>query len=313
VNLWAIAAGVLVGLGVFWLVRELIPGSARLDAALRRLDPASGWLGAPVAVADYRPAVPALPAGPAAAPPAASTAQRIGERLAALAPWLPVPAADLALLGRDRATWLASKLAWGIAGLALVPVASVALLLDRISISFELPAFASILLGLGLFFVPDLSVRSTARRMRTDFRHALASYLDLVALERGAGAGPTQALEAAAEIGTGWAFQRIRAALDAARRTGRAPWTGLAELAAQTGVTELADLADIAEVAGQEGARILQTLAARAESMRAEALAAERASAGSKSTTMVVPIALLAAGFLILIVFPMIYRILGSG
>ncbi len=273
-NLWVIAAGVLAGLGVFALVRELLPGAVRLDAALRRLDPAAGWMGAPVSLgfADY----------PAAAPAdgqEGDAVRRIGGQLAALAPWLPVPATDLALLGRDRESWLASKLGFGLAGLAIIPLAAVALALNGARIPVALPAFASVLLGVGMFFLPDLSVRLAARGRRADFRHALASYLDLVSLERGAGAGPTEALE----------------------------------LAAETGVTELADLADIAEVAGQEGAKILQTLAARAESMRAEALAAERASAGAKSTTMVVPIALLGGGFLILIVFPLIYRMLGSG
>ena len=81
---------------------------------------------------------------------------------------------------------------------------------------------------------------------------------------------------------------------------------------AQIGLDRV-NLADIAEVAGQEGAKILQTLAARAESMRSQALSADRASAGSKSTTMVVPIALLGAGFLILLIFPMVYRIIGVG
>ena len=89
------------------------------------------------------------------------------------------------------------------------------------------------------------------------------------------------------------------------------PWDGLAKLAADTGITELADLADIAGIAGNEGARILETLAARAESMRAEALAATKAQAGSRSTTMVLPIAMLAAGFLVLLIFPDFYRIFG--
>ncbi len=55
----------------------------------------------------------------------------------------------------------------------------------------------------------------------------------------------------------------------------------------------------------------MQTLAARAESMRAEALAATKAQAGSRSTTMVVPIALLGAGFLLLLIFPIVYRTFG--
>jgi hypothetical protein len=72
-------------------------------------------------------------------------------------------------------------------------------------------------------------------------------------------------------------------------------------------------VADIAEVAGHEGAKILETLTARAASMRAQALASDRAKAGARSTTMVVPIALLGAGFLLLLIFPIVYRTFGPG
>jgi Flp pilus assembly protein TadB len=199
----------------------------------------------------------------------------------------------------------------GLAGLGAIPaLGALAMLLGQ-RVPWTLPAIASLALGLGLFFAPDMVTKVNAAEKRTDFRHALTSFLDLVALERGAGSGPTEALEAAAQIGGGWAFARFGAALDASRKASRPPWEGLAALAAQTGVSELADIADIAEVAGHEGARILQTLAARAESMRAEALAATKARAGSRSTTMVVPIALLGAGFLLLIIFPVVYRIFG--
>jgi hypothetical protein len=37
-------------------------------------------------------------------------------------------------------------------------------------------------------------------------------------------------------------------------------------------------------------------------------MSADRAKAGSRGTTMVVPIALLAVGFLLLLIFPIIYR-----
>src|SRR5450755_3984014 len=125
---------------------------------------------------------------------------------------------------------------------------------------WALPAVVSLALGAAMFFAPDLVTRVNAAEKRADFRHALTSYLDLVALERGAGAAPTEALEAAAGLGGGWAFERIGAALDGARRSGQPPWAGLATLAEQTGTPELADLADIAGVAGQEGARIIDTL-----------------------------------------------------
>jgi Type II secretion system (T2SS), protein F len=291
---WVIAAGILAGLGGFLIARELLPAPIRLDAALARLDPAAGERG---------------PASPRPRSGLHQAAARIGQAM----PWLPVPATDLALLGQDTESFLASKVICGLLGLATIPVLDAVLELGGARLPLAVPAVASVLLGVLLFFAPDLVTRVNAAEKRADFRHALTSYLDLVALERGAGAGPTEALEAAAEIGQGWAFQRIAAALDQARRSGAAPWVALAALAAQTGVSELADLADIAEVAGHEGARILETLAARAASMRAQALAADRAKAGARSTTMVIPIALLGAGFLLLLVFPVVYRTLGAG
>jgi hypothetical protein len=287
-SVWVLVIGALIGLGVFLVVSEIIPANSRMDAALGRLGQSDDGA-----------------AGLSAESP---VTHRMGGRLADALPWLPVPSADLALLGQDRSAWLASKVACGLLGLAAPVLAIAVLALAGISLGWQIPLGAALLFGLAMFFAPDLVTRVNATEKRYDFRHALSSYLDLVGLERGAGAGPTEALEAAAEIGGGWAFQRISAALDGARRVGGAPWTALAELAVQTGVPELADLADIAEVAGQEGARILDTLAARAESMRSEALASDRAKAGSRGTTMVVPIALLAAGFLVLLVFPLIYR-----
>jgi Flp pilus assembly protein TadB len=287
VSNWVLILGAVLGLGVFLLVSELIPAGAQVGAALDRLGQQDAGL---------------------AAPPPARLTHRMGRALAEAVPWLPVPAADLTLLNSDRSAWLASKVACGLLGLAAPVVVTALLALGGHPVSWPVPVGAALLIGVGLFFAPDLVTHVNAAEKRYDFRHALSSYLDLVGLERGAGAGPTEALEAAAEIGGGWAFQRIGAALDAARRVGGAPWTALATLAADTGITELADLADIAEVAGQEGARILDTLAARAASMRAQQLSADRAKAGSRGTTMVVPIALLAVGFLLLLIFPILYR-----
>jgi hypothetical protein len=288
-SVWVVIAGVLGGLGIFLVVRELIPAPARLDAALARLDsaPAPGRR--------------------------TSVSLRLARHISAELPWLPTPTADLALLGQDRDTWIASKITCGLLGLAVPPVLVELLALGGFGVGWQVPALASLACGAALFFAPDLVTRANAAERRTDFRHALTSYLDLVALERGAGAGPTEALEAAADIGGGWAFGRIAAALDAARRAGDAPWTALARLARETGVSELGDLADIAEVAGHEGAKILDTLAARAASMRGQAQAAERAKAGARSTTMVIPIALLGVGFLVLLIFPVLDRTFGVG
>jgi Flp pilus assembly protein TadB len=291
VNIFVVLSGTLVGLGIFIGISQLLPARSSLDAALARIH------GSPAAGGPENAAEP-------------FSRRTLGRRLGTL-PWLPVPDADLTLLGQDREQWLTSKVTCGLIGLGLIPVLEVLLIASGQRVSLVVPAVASLALGTALFFAPDLVVKVNAAEKRTDFRHALTSYLDLVSLERGAGSAPTQALEAAAQVGGGWAFARIEAALNGARKAGRPPWEGLADLAAQTGVHELADLAEIAEVAGHEGARILLTLTARAESMRAEALAATKSKAGSRSTTMVVPTAVLGAGFLLLLVFPAIYRTFG--
>ena len=285
-NLLVIVSGTLLGLGVFVAVSQIVPSRPNLDAALARIAGAAPGTGPDLSV------------------------RSLGAGLSALT-WLPVPTTDLALLGQDTEQWMTSKVICGLLGLGIIPVLELLLVVGGQHASLAVPAMASLALGTALFFAPDLVVRVNAAEKRLDFRYALTSYLDLVALERGAGAAPTQALEAAAQIGGGWAFARIAGALAAARKAGRPPWDGLADLAEQTGVPELIDLAEIAEVAGQEGASIMQTLAARAESMRAEALAATKAKAGSRSTTMVIPIALLGAGFLLLLVFPIVYRTFG--
>ncbi len=285
-NLAVIIAGALAGLGLFLGISQLLPAPAHLDAVLARIHGTASLDKDP---ASFR-----------------SLARQLNN-----VRWLPVPVTDLALLGQDREQWMVSKVTSGLLGLCLVPVLDALLVVGGIRLPIVIPAVASLALGCGFFFAPDLVVRVNAAEKRQDFRHALASYLDLVALERGAGAAPTQALESAAQIGGGWAFARIDAALSAARMAGRPPWEGLADLAAETGVSELTDLAEIATVAGHEGASILVTLSAKAESMRSSALSATKAKAGSQSTTMAVPIVLLALGFLLLIIFPTIYRAFG--
>lgn len=285
-NLLVVLSGVLVGLGVFVAVSHLLPSRPSLDAALARIH------------------------GTAADDAGDLSIRSLSRRLTMLS-WLPVPATDLALLGQQPEQWMTSKVVCGLLGLCVIPVMEVLVVAAGQHVSLTLPAIGSLALGTALFFAPDLVVRVNAAEKRLDFRYALTSYLDLVALERGAGAAPTEALEAAAHIGGGWAFARIAGALAAARNAGRPPWDGLGDLAVQTGVPELTDLAEIAEVAGHEGASIMQTLAARAESMRVEALAATKAKAGARSTTMVVPIAVLGAGFLLLLIFPIVFRTFG--
>ena len=285
------AAGMVAGLGVLLLLVAALPDPPpELAAALARLsgprrDPVGGW-------EDW--------------------AGRVGRWLARHTPSsgvLGVPAADLRLLGQPVERFLTTRATFAVAGLAAGPLAWVL----PAAAGLAPPPAASGLLGVSLaaagWMLPGLRVSRRAATARAEFRRALSAYLDLVALERAGRGSPVQALEAAAGVGHGWVFTRIQRRLAVAARAGTNPYTALAELAEQTGVTELQDLADITAVAA-DGAAVYGSLLMRARSLRHTVLADERAAANTASERLVVPVALLGTGFLLLLFYPALTRIL---
>lgn len=226
---------------------------------------------------------------------------------------LAVPRADLALLGRPVERFMLDKLALFLTGLAAPSVFIGMVALAGGSPPWALPMLAGVVLAGVLSLVPDWNVRSQARQRRRDFRYAFTSYLQLVVLEREAGAALNAALEEPAKITDGWPFQRVHQALTRARHAQQQPWRALAALGADIDVRDLIDLAHTAEIAGGEGAKMHDVLVAKISSMRHEASAAARSEANSRTTAMWVPTSLLMLGFVILVGFPFFSKLLGSG
>lgn len=163
---------------------------------------------------------------------------------------------DLTIVDRSIHDHLTEKAALAVAGL-LTPTCAAAILgLLGVDVGVQVPAvLAVVFAGVG-FLVPDHRVRHQAARRRTDFRHALSAFLDLVVISLAGGAGVDSALTDAASAGHGWAFTHIRRALDAARLTRSTPWTALRQLGQQLDITELEELAASVSLAGTEGAKV---------------------------------------------------------
>lgn len=125
-----------------------------------------------------------------------------------------------------------------------------------------------LVLGVVGFFLPDLLIRGEAAARRRSFRHALGAFLDLVSIALAGGAGVEAALHDAAAMGQGWSFTRLRDALADARLSGATPWAALGRLGAELGVSEVSELASNLSLAGTEGARVRESLAAKAVSLR---------------------------------------------
>lgn len=288
----AALAGACAGLGLIVVIIGLRPAPPRLDAVFAVLE------------------------GTAPPPPAGKpTAEQLiggwlASRLARPAGRLAVPRADLALLGRSVERFMLAKLVTALTGLIVFALLGAVLPLLGLQMPWPVPVAFSLAAAVLLFWFPDLDIRAEAARRRADFRHAFTAYLQLVRLARAGGAGSTEALEYAARLGNGWAFARIAAALEHARRTHEPPWGALSALGDEIGVAELADLASITEIAGNEGARVGDTLKAATESLRRRDHAASHAAANSRTTTMIVPLTLLGLGIVLLIAFPAFYTLL---
>jgi Flp pilus assembly protein TadB len=140
----------------------------------------------------------------------------------------------------------------------------------------------------------------------------LGSYLDLVALNLTGGRGLPEALMTASEVSDGWALRRIRNTLTDARVMGTSQWTALSRLGDELNIDELKDLGAALALVAEDGAKVRDSLSARAETMRHRELSEIEGQAGAKSQSMLVAQMLIAAGFMVFLMYPAIARVMGS-
>jgi Type II secretion system (T2SS), protein F len=288
----ALLLGGSAGLGTALVVAQLVPAQPDLSAALERLT-------------TQRPE-------PAQASPA-GLQDRLGHALLARAGGLPgvrPPTRELAILGVQPHEWLGEKALLGVIGLAFPPCLASVLAMLGIGLPWTVPTLVSVALGGFFFALPSLTVRERAAAARDDFARAVGAYVELVALERLAGSGTTQALENASHVGQSWVFERIREELLRSRLSGTTPWESLSRLGGELGVPELGDLSHIMRLAGEEGAQVYEALRARGRSLRTAMLTREQARANAVSERMVMPVALLALCFALMIATPAMYHLL---
>ncbi|MGW0135224.1 type II secretion system F family protein [Streptomyces sp. NPDC003299] len=217
--------------------------------------------------------------------------------------------ADLAVLDRSWEKFLATKVLLGVAGLFFGPFLFAVVYTMGFGKSPIIPVWLALTCSAIFFFLPDLEVRRDAADKRRDLRRVIGAYLDLVSMSLAGGRGLPEALMAAAEVSDGWANQRIKYALADARITGNSQWQALGALGEELGVEELKDLSASLALVADDGAKVRESLASRAETMRHRELAEIEGSAGEKSQSMLVAQLLLCAGFLVFLIFPAAMRV----
>lgn len=220
---------------------------------------------------------------------------------------------DLALIGRTAESHVAVMVLSATGGLLAPLLVIGGLVVLGVHVQIAVPALASVAFALVAMVIPAMAARSQAAARRRDFRHVVGSFLDLVAMSLAGGRGVPEALQAASELSDGWAMVRIRNALVGARLRGETPWSALGQLGEELRIDELRDLAAALALVAEDGAKVRDSLSARADSMRRRELADSEGKAGEKSQSMLVAQLLLCVGFLIFLIYPAMVSVLGAG
>ncbi len=222
--------------------------------------------------------------------------------------------ADLTICDREPVAFLSTQLLVALAagfGPAL-PLAAATSVLG--TPSWALPLWALLLGAAAGAAIMQVRLHAAAEVRRAQLRAALSVMLDLTVVAISGGAGVEQALAVATHprLRGGWALRQLRTAITAAGHAGVTSWQTFTDLGTATGVTQLVDLAAAVALTGSEGAHIRDSLAARAETLRARQAAELKAAARSTTQRMILPLMVIGAGYVLFLIFPAIYAVTTS-
>ena len=219
---------------------------------------------------------------------------------------------DLAICGRSPDSLAIAKTTSALLG--GVSALAVSIFGSQLLFGLE-PAVGVVLPIIGAaagYFLPDAQLIRDARRRRKSFKFAFSSFLDLVTVLLAGGSGIESAMLVASESGDGHAFEHIRESLRRSQAARTSAWDELARLGRRFQLDEVVEVAGSVELAGRHGARIRETLVARATTLRNRQLSEIEADAAAATERMGMPMVLLFIGFITLVGYPAVAEMLRS-
>lgn len=220
-------------------------------------------------------------------------------------------ARDLKVIDQPMEQFLVRTAGAGLAGLLMPSIFAVMLSVAGVGLPWGIPLIIGLLLAAAFGVLPLADVTKAAQKRRKEMRRALSSYLDLVAMCMAGGRGVPEALPAAARIGRGWAFELLGDTISQARYMGMSPWAALTDLGERLGMPELRDLGSALTLVAADGAKVRDSLRARASTLRRRELTDASGDADKSDDSMRMAQMLLALGFLIFILYPALANISG--
>jgi tight adherence protein C len=173
-----------------------------------------------------------------------------------------------------------------------------------VSASFPLVVLLIVGSPLAAWILTITQLRKMAARLQRDMDLSVAVFLDLINVLLAGGAGVETAMIAAAGAGDGWGFEQLRTAIARAQSSRRSYWESLRETGEAFGIESLEEVANSVQLAGEHGARIRQSLAAKAANLRIRNLARIEHEAEQRTERMGIPVVLMFIGFILLVGYP---------
>lgn len=229
---------------------------------------------------------------------------RVGLNIDVLGRWLST-LTSLRLVGRSPRTHAGYLIVAAILGLvAPSVVVSLLTLAGVTSLGVVVPAGVA----LGACILAPVLVHSAAvadaDAVRTDLRHQLSAYLDMVTMLLAGNTGHEGALEQAAAAGDGLLFRELRRRMREVATTGNSLVTALALVADDFDLTELEQVASATALSAAEGAPVARTLAAKCSTLRSTLAADQEAKARVRNDKVTPPLVGMALLFMALIIYP---------
>ena len=150
----------------------------------------------------------------------------------------------------------------------------------------------------------DSAATAAADERRSDVRHQLSAFLDMVTMLLAGNTGHETALEQAAAAGDGLLFVELRRRMREVATTGHSLVGALHLVATDFDLVELEQVAAATELAAAEGAPVARTLAAKCGTLRSTIASDQEARARIRNDKITPPLVGMALLFMAVIVYP---------
>ena len=145
---------------------------------------------------------------------------------------------------------------------------------------------------------------ASASAMRTDLRHQLSAYLDLVTMLVSGQSGHESALEQATGFGDGRLFTELRSSFRRSVAAGGSMVDGLRSVGERFDIVELDQVAASIELADSDGAPIARSLGAKCTTLRSTLASEHELEARLRTSRLTAPIVGMSLVFMVLVIYP---------